>query len=60
MERLKALRSFAKDMEDKGYTVSVFHEDKLIIRLGKDAKGLLSFFGVEVGNLKTLLQFLEE
>jgi len=60
MERLKALRSFAKDMEDKGYTVSVFHEDKLIIRLGKDAKGLLSFFGVEVGNLKTLLKVLEE
>ncbi|MFH1774563.1 MAG: hypothetical protein ABH874_06355 [Methanobacteriota archaeon] len=60
MERLKALRSFAKDMEDKGYTVSVFHEGKLIIRIGKDAKGLFSFFGVEVGNLKTLLKFLEE
>ncbi|MBI5252949.1 MAG: hypothetical protein HY930_00910 [Euryarchaeota archaeon] len=60
MERLKALRSFAEALENKGYTVSVFHEDKLILRMGKDAKGLLSFFGVEVGNLKTLLKFLEE
>ncbi len=59
MERLKALRSFAKALESKGYTVSVFHEDKLVFRIGKDAKGLLSFFGVEVGNLKILLKFLE-
>lgn len=59
MKRLKALRSFAKALEDRGYTVSVFHGDKLILRLGRNAKGLLSFFGAEVGDLKTLLKFLE-
>lgn len=60
MERLKALRSFAEALENRGCTINVFHEDKLILRIGKDAKGLLSFFGIEVGNLKTLLKFLED
>lgn len=60
MERLKALRSFAGVLENMGCTINVFHEDKLILRMGKDAKGLLSFFGIEVGDLKTLLKLLEE
>lgn len=61
MEELKALKGLATELKDNGYTLNIFHEGKLILRMGKEAKpGLLSVFGpVEVKDLATMLKFLE-
>ncbi len=50
----------AKQLEEKGHTINVFKDDKLVLRLGKGAKpGLLSFFGpVQVLDLKTLTKLM--
>lgn len=61
MEELKALKGLAVELKDNGYTLNVFHGEKLILRMGKEAKpGLLSVFGpVEVKDLMGVVKLLE-
>lgn len=58
---IRGLADFAKKLEARGYTIDVFNGDKLVLRVGKDAKpGLLAFFGpVQVSDLKTLVKLME-
>jgi hypothetical protein len=60
MEKLRALTGIAKDLEARGYTLNVLHEDKLIMRIGKEAKpGLLSILGpIEVRDLRAILKLI--
>jgi hypothetical protein len=60
MEKLRALTGIAKELEAMGYTLNVFHEDKLIMRIGKEARpGLLRTIGpVEVRDIRSLLRFI--
>ena len=60
MEKLRALTDIARDLEARGYTLNVLHEDKLIMRIGKEARpGLLRAIGpVEVRDIRTILRFL--
>lgn len=60
MEKLRTLTDIAKRLEAEGYTLNVLNEDKLIMRIGKEAKpGLLSPFGpVEIRDIRAILRFL--
>jgi hypothetical protein len=60
VEGLKSLKGIAKRLKEDGYTVNISYEDKVILRLGKNARsGLLSLFGpIEVKDLKTVLKIL--
>lgn len=61
MEKLKALKGMAVELKDNGYTLNIFDGEKLILRMGKEAKpGLLSVFGpVEIKDLVTMVKLLE-
>jgi len=61
MEELKALKGMAVKLKDNGYTLNIFDGEKLILRMGKEAKpGLLSVFGpVEIKDLVTMVKLLE-
>jgi len=61
MEELKALKGMAVELKDNGYTLNIFDGEKLILRMGKEAKpGLLSVFGpVEIKDLVTMVKLLE-
>ncbi|MEE8402437.1 MAG: hypothetical protein V3R93_01650 [Candidatus Hydrothermarchaeaceae archaeon] len=62
MEELKALKGLAEKLKDNGYTLNIFDGEKLILKVGKEAKpGLLSTFGpLEVKDLVGALKFLGE
>ncbi len=57
---LRDLADVAKKLEAKEYTLDVLDEDKLILRLGRDARpGLLKFFGpIQVVDLKSILRLM--
>ncbi|MFQ5815297.1 MAG: hypothetical protein ACE5G7_02255 [Candidatus Hydrothermarchaeaceae archaeon] len=57
---IRGLVDLARRLEGKGYTLSVFNGDKLVLRLGKDAKpGILTFLGpVQISDLKTLAKLM--
>lgn len=62
MEELKVLKEIAGDLKEKGYTMNIYYDGKMVIRIGKDASsGLLSLFGpIEVKDLKTMLKLIED
>ncbi len=62
MEELNALKEIAGDLKEKGYTLNLYKNGKLIIRIGKGARsGLLSLFGpIEVKDLKAILKLIED
>ncbi|MEE8168174.1 MAG: hypothetical protein V3T58_04815 [Candidatus Hydrothermarchaeales archaeon] len=55
-----SLADAAKSLEDRGYTLDVLNGDKLLLRVGRDARpGLLTFFGpVQVVDLRAVLKLL--
>ncbi len=58
---MKAIKSYAEMLKERGYTLNLLHEGKLLLRLGKEAQpGLLAVFGpVEVRDLKAVIKLLE-
>jgi hypothetical protein len=61
MKELEALRGLATRLEQDGYTMNIFEGEKLILKIGAEAKpGLLSVFGpIEVKDLKAILKLVE-
>lgn len=61
MKELGALKGLAAELKDKGYTLNIFDGEKLILKMGAEAKpGLLSVLGpIEVKDLAAILKFLE-
>jgi hypothetical protein len=61
MKELKALMDLAANLKENKYTLNVFNDGKLILKLGEGTKpGLLSPFGpIEIKDLRSVLQFLE-
>jgi len=57
---LESLKGIAKELKDKNYTVNVYHNGKIVLRIGKNASsGILSYFApVEIKDLKTLLKLI--
>lgn len=61
MKELEALKGLAAKLEEEGYTLNIFDGEKLILKIGAEAKpGLLSVFGpIEVTDIRAILKLLE-
>ena len=61
MKELEALKGIAAELKERGYTLNILDEEKLILKMGAEAKpGLLSVFGpIEVKDLKAILKLME-
>ncbi len=57
---IQSIVEVAKSLEEKEFTLNVFSGDKMVLRLGKDAKpGLLTFLGpIQVTDLKAVTKML--
>lgn len=62
MQELGFLKDIGDTLKEKGLTVNVYTDEKLIMKIGSAAKpGLLSILGpVEVKDLKKVLVLLKE
>jgi hypothetical protein len=62
MKELGALKVLAAELKERGYTLNIFDGEKLILRMGAEAKpGLLSVLGpIEVKDLAAILKYLGE
>jgi hypothetical protein len=61
MKELEALKGVATELKERGYTLNILDGEKLILKMGAEAKpGLLSVFGpIEVKDLKAILKLVE-
>lgn len=57
---MEYIRDFAIELKNKGYTLNVLNNGKLILRMGKNASsGILTYFApIEIKDLKTLLKLI--
>jgi hypothetical protein len=57
---IRGLVEISKTLEEMGHTVDVYNGEKLVLRLGRDAKpGLLKFLGpIQISDLKTLAKLM--
>ncbi|RLF61229.1 MAG: hypothetical protein DRN25_00830 [Thermoplasmata archaeon] len=57
---MEHIRDFAIELKNKGYTLNVLNNGKLILRMGKNASsGILTYFApIEIKDLKTLLKLI--
>jgi len=60
VKELSELMGLANELKKRNYTVNIFNNKKLILRMGKEAKpGLLSAFGpIEIKDLRAILSLL--
>lgn len=60
MKEVGALKGLADELKERGYTLNIFEGEKLILKMGAEAKpGLLAVIGpIEVKDLKALLGYL--
>jgi hypothetical protein len=59
MEKLSFLVDIAEELKERGITVNVSQNGKMILRMGREADpGVLGFFGpVEIKDLRAVLRF---
>lgn len=62
MQELGFMKDIANTLKEKGVTLNVYTDEKLIMKVGSDAKpGLLAILGpIEVKDLKSVLVLLKE
>jgi hypothetical protein len=60
MKELEALKGLAAELKERGYTLNIFDGEKLILKMGAEAKpGLLSVLApIEVKDLAAILKYL--
>lgn len=60
MESLNAIKGLAETLKERGYTVNVLQDGRLLLRIGKEAQpGLLAVFGpIEIKDLRAVISLL--